>query len=620
MTQQHDDRELGMDAPITRRDFVNSTLIGGGASLLAASAPVAFLEKLITRQDTFTGYGGVGDYAKSNGNTWPVLSAAHRLRDGAYGPALKNVVDSGERYDVVIVGAGLSGLTAAWTIKQKGNGTKRVLMLDNHPIFGGEAKQNEFVVGGVKLTAPQGSNQFGAPRAGAGNLADQVWTDLNLPREVAYEEPHPDVGGLRIPLDNYAHMDGVNEYQVDIGYDFNGTWHKNIWQNDLADAPFSPEVKADLLKWRSMTPPQTPREALDRITYKDYLEKTLGLRPEVTSYITPVVGLINGASPDGVSAHAASQIGMPGVSRPRGRTGALPRSFPGGNSTIARHFVKALVPDGISGTKDHNGVFDGRADFAKLDRATNATRMRMGATVVRVAHEGNGVAITYEKGGKLYRVRADKVVMASGGWINKHVITDMPSEMRQAYDQFVYGPAMVVNVALNNWRFMHRLGIAAARWFSDDFGFSCNIRRPMIAGAQKHTLHPDRPTVLTFYMGLYTPGHSAAEQGQLGRTQLFSTSYADYERKLRAHMTKLFGASGFDARRDIAGIILNRWGHARMLQPPNFFYGQNGAPAAREIVQKGFGRIIIGHSELNGHQSMSGAMSQGARAAEQALA
>jgi len=609
-----------MDAPITRRDFVNSTLVGGGASLLAASAPAAFLERLITQQDTFTGYGGVGDYAKSNGNTWPVLNAAHKLRDGAYGPTLKNVIDGGERYDVVIVGAGLSGLTAAWTIKQKGNGTKRVLMLDNHPIFGGEAKQNEFIVGGVKMTAPQGSNQFGVPRAGSNNLTDQIWTDLALPREFAYEEPHADVGGLRIPLDNYAHMDGVNEYQIDIGYNFNGTWHKNIWQNDLADAPFSEEVKADLLKWRTMTPPQTPREELDRITYANYLEKTLGLRPEVTKYITPVVGLINGASPDGVSAHAASQIGMPGVSRPRGRTGSLPRSFPGGNATIARHFVKSLVPDGISGEKNHDGVFDGKADFAKLDRASNTTRMRMGATVVRVAHAGNGVVVTYEKGGRLHSVRADRVVMASGGWINKHVIGDMPADMRAAYDRFVYAPAMVVNVALNNWRFMHKLGISAARWFSDDFGFSCNIRRPMIAGAQRQTMHPDKPTVLTFYMGLYAPGLSAAEQGQLGRAQLFSTSYADYERKLRAHMTQLFSAPGFDARRDIAGIILNRWGHARMLQPPGFFYGTDGALSPREVVQKGFGRVVIGHSELNGHQSMTGAMSQGARAAEQVLA
>jgi spermidine dehydrogenase len=84
-------------------------------------------------------------------------------------------------------------------------------------------------------------------------------------------------------------------------------------------------------------------------------------------------------------------------------------------------------------------------------------------------------------------------------------------------------------------------------------------------------------------------------------------------------MTRLFGAAGFDARRDIAGIVLNRWGHARLVQPPGFYFGSNGQPSAREIVAKGYGRVAIGHSELGGHQSATGAMAQGQRAARQAM-
>jgi spermidine dehydrogenase len=178
---------------------------------------------------------------------------------------------------------------------------------------------------------------------------------------------------------------------------------------------------------------------------------------------------------------------------------------------------------------------------------------------------------------------------------------------------------MVVNVALTNWRFLYKLGASAARWFGDGFGFSCNIRRPMVAGAYHPPLHPDRPTILTFYLGLYTRGKSAAEQGSLGRQQLLATTYADYERQLRRHLTRLFADYGFDPRKDIAGIILNRWGHARVLQPPGFYYGSGGKPAAREIVQRGFGRIAIGHSELNGHQNVTGALAQGKRAVEQVL-
>ena len=385
----------------------------------------------------------------------------------------------------------------------------------------------------------------------------------------------------------------------------------------------SADVKRDLLKWRNATGEGTEefRRLLDTMSYADYLEKTLLLRPEVTTFVTPIVGLINGASPDAVSAFAAHQIGMPGVSRPRDRSGPLPQSFPGGNATYARQLVKHLIPNAIAGARTFEDVLAGRVNFAALDRSGQATRIRLGATVVRVEHRSAGdVAIAFERGGKIYRVRGRAVVMASGGWINKHVVADLPADIRTAYGEFQYAPALVINVALTNWRFLYRLSAPACRWFDDGFGFSCNIRRPMIAGAYHPPLHPDRPTVLTFYMGLYSPGRSASEQGMLGRTKLLASSYADVESQLLGRMEHLFADAGFSAERDVAGVILNRWGHARLVQPPGWYYGRDGKPAAREIVQQGFGRIAIGHSELNGHQSVTGALAQGKRAAEQVLA
>jgi spermidine dehydrogenase len=210
--------------------------------------------------------------------------------------------------------------------------------------------------------------------------------------------------------------------------------------------------------------------------------------------------------------------------------------------------------------------------------------------------------------------------MASGGGMSRTVLADMPPDMAAAYTSFLHAPALVVNVALTNWRFLHKLGAPCVRWFDDEFGFSCNIRRPMVMdGRIPKPMTPDDPTVLTFYMGLHTRSRNAAEQIQFGRTRLLETSYADYERLIRRKMTAMFGGAGFDARRDIAGIILNRWGHARLVQPPGFYYGRDGHPSAREIVAKGYGRIAIGHSELGGHQSATGAMGQGQRAAREAL-
>src|SRR5271168_3621812 len=147
------DSALGMNAPITRRDFLGSTLLASGALLMEGLAPA----QLLAMQDDWSGYGGVGEYSKSNGNTWEVLQAGHKMRDGAYDPLPKDTIDTGETYDCVIVGGGISGLAAALFFQRQAGAGKSCLILENHPIFGGEAKQNEFEVDGKRLVAHQGS-------------------------------------------------------------------------------------------------------------------------------------------------------------------------------------------------------------------------------------------------------------------------------------------------------------------------------------------------------------------------------------------------------------------------------------------------------------------------------
>jgi spermidine dehydrogenase len=639
-TRRKSDDDQAPALNITRKDFINTTLLGVGAALLSSPSPADAMRALAGAApavDPWTGPGGVGDYASSNGNTKAVMDAAHKIRDGAYARAVK-AVDTGETYDLAIVGGGITGLTAAYYFAKNAGPGATCLVLDNHPIFGGEAKQNEFMVNGTRLMAPQGSNDFGVPRQGGGWQSD-LWDDLAMPRTFTWSEWDSGLPPLRMAQDNYQPMEGIGEYGVDIGYFFNEhsligrsptpVWLKNIWQDDLASLPVSDAVKRDLLAWRSTNPdtkgmmPEQFGRYLDTMSYKDYLERVLGYRPEVTAMVEPVIGLINGASADAVSAHAAQQIGMPGVSRVRGRNGGLGLSFPGGNVTYGRHLVKKLIPDAISGDATFDGVLTGKINWAALDRAKQAARVRVGATVTRVEHgRGSGapVEVTYAEGGSLYRVRARRVAMASGGWITKHVVADLPADIAQAYATFQYAPALIVNVALTNWRFMYKLGITAARWFDNDgIGFVANLRRQMTTAGYHAPMDPDRPAVLTLYAGLYTPGKTALEQGTLNRAKLLATSYAGYERMLMTQLRRQFASSGFDVRRDVAGVILNRWGHARLVQPPGWYYGTGGGPAAREIVAKGFGQIAIGHSELNGHQSAVGAMAQGKRIAEASL-
>src|SRR3546814_18109521 len=85
-------------------------------------------------------------------------------------------------------------------------------------------------------------------------------------------------------------------------------------------------------------------------------------------------------------------------------------------------------------------------------------------------------------------------------------------------------------------------------------------------------------------------------------------------------MTEMLGAAGFDARRDIAGIILNRWGHAFVAPQPGFFLGHDGLPPPAEVLRRPHGRIVFAHSVLQGLISMACALMEGHRGARQGMA
>src|ERR1700730_2067826 len=153
------DGALGLNARICRRDFLNAALLGSGNILLQSLAPF----QLLGQEPSWGGYSGVGDYAGANGITKAAMLGGHAVRDGSFDNPSTVAIDTGEVFDLVIVGGGISGLAAALVFKDNARPKQTCLVLENHPIFGGEARRNEFIVEGSRLIAPQGSNWFAIP-------------------------------------------------------------------------------------------------------------------------------------------------------------------------------------------------------------------------------------------------------------------------------------------------------------------------------------------------------------------------------------------------------------------------------------------------------------------------
>lgn len=632
------DRTLGIDTGITRRDFVNGALVAGGAVALAACGGTGAQEAsgpFSPSGSDWTGFGGVGDYRWSNGNTRAVTDAAHGIRDGMFDEATASAIS--ETYDVVVVGGGFSGLGAACEFHRHARPNETLLLLDNQPMFGGEAKQNDIRIGDSILTGPQGSNGTTVPAPGetgtVGEAYSRIYHEMGLP--TSYELLPLAGGAEKLTLANDHYLPMLVEKDFQTGYFFPGKgWVRDPIANGFKGTPWAEKARKDLVDFnanaRDLVSGQgDPARWLDSMSYKDLLEK-LGYGPDVISYVDPLVGVGNfGVCANAISAAAAQMIGLPGTypssagNRWAGAHDML-ISFPGGNASIMRAMVQRLFPGTIPGSPMDAVAGRHPMKLEALDKAGAPLRMRLSSTVVRVEHEGaaaagGGVLVSYVKDGRPYRVRAKSVVMATGGWVTRRMVRDMPEAHAEAYATLNYGPVLTVNVAVSNWRFIEKLGISNARWFHG-FGWHLCARRNMVLSGEKSPLTPDNPMMLTFYVPVLFPDAPPEAQGAMARQKIYDTPFLDYERQVRQQMTEMFAGTGFDAGRDIAGIVVNRWGHAYSAPPPGFFFGKDGKKPARDIIRTPHGRIVFAHSELHGRMSMRFALDEGTRGMRDAIA
>lgn len=651
---------------ITRRDFVNGgMMVAGGVALSgslascssasdAGSAPPGNIPG--TLDSAWTGPGGIGDYANANGNTHEIVNAAHAVRDRAI--EIANPPAISEKYDLIIVGGGIAGLASAYYyLKERPD--DRVLLIENNPIFGGEAKQNEVEVDGYRLQAPQGSNMCVWPATAAENLNffwHKAWRELGIPMGNEPDAPvWLDAPGMPLPKNHYSAMMVVRDrwpqahFFPDPENPGKLKHAMNPWMEDYRELPFSDEVKRELVKVDNFRVSKPAGVAdldtwLDTMTYKAFLTDVVGVtRQEVFDYLSPQIAAYGtGMGCETVSAMAARDFLAPGTTtqeeldevegrREHEATRFEPVSFPGGNGGIARYFVKKLIPDAIAGGYNLADITYGQVNWDSLDRSGQPLRIRCRSTVLSVQHDGapeesETVNVTYinSQTGDITRVASRRLIMATGQWVNKMIVSDAPDELRAAMDEFNHAPMLVLNVAIRNWKFIEKLGAPAMRWY-DGIGWFTNLRAPMSVEGRHMPVEPDKPAILTFYIPYSTfsnvnfEGTPVRAHCITARQALFDLSFEDIESRIREQLSRTFADYGFDHERDIAAIIANRWGHAYVVPEVGFFHGKDGKPPAKDVVKEGYGRVRFGHSEVSGIQLWPNACAEGERAARQVL-
>jgi len=613
----HFDKSLGLDTRILRRDFLNGALMGSGGALLGGMAPEEFT--------------GIGDYRGANGNPPGVMQAAHAIRDGAFDLPQLDAIEEGGMTDCVIVGGGISGLAAALLFKAEAKPGQRCVILENHRIFGGEARRNEFIVDGKRLLAPQGANQFHKPAHG--NFIDQFYEQIAFNwREFEYQAWGGPGSEIQLSRTSYQQLYTMPpSFGFHFGANFGqrpGVWVADPWKDDLQRTPFPPATRTELLKWRkegrgSFKPQSEEDERrLDGITLEDHMIEADGLsRETIRLFFSHLTAQGHGLGPDALSAYSRYAHSVRGEDDSP-QTGW--QNTPGGLAELSRHIVKTLIPEAIEGPRTAEAICRNAVNFDALDKPGNPVRIRLDSTAVRVEHDrepekSEFVLVTYTTGAKIRRIKTRTVLMAGGGWSTRRTVRDLPSQHRKAYEHFYYSAALVANVAVRNWKFLYDLGISGGRWFGG-LGSWTEVRKVATFGAATQTIGPNSPTVLTLYVPLFYPGLPTADQGHKGRMELISTPFKTYEQQIREQFVEMFSRSGFDPRRDIAGLILNRWGHAFVNPGPGFYFGNGGEPAPPEVLRRApFGRIAFAHCDLTGFPFHPHSIQEGQRGMRQLI-
>ena len=607
---------------ISRRDFLNGAPIAVGAALSPG---------LLT---ACAGTGVANPFALPAGYYPPAKTGLRGSHDGSW-EAMHDVVSGvdiqhgapEDDYDLIVIGAGMSGLAAAWYYREA-KPDAHILILDNHDDFGGHAKRNEFDVEG----------QF---RLGYGGT-EAIDTPTHYP-----EEAKRLLRAIGIEVDRfYTYFDqdfwdreGLSKSILFDAETFGETklvpgYGSRSWEDFAADMPVNDEAKREFIRLQTSTEDYMPNLSMDekyeilrKTSYEDFLRNYAGAPEEVINIYKRwgmsfwCVGI------DEIPATLIQNYdgGMPGVTYTLPRTGLRNDDpyifhFPDGNASIARLMIRCLIPDAVPGSTMEDIVL-AQADYSALDRPDQAVRVRLNSTAVKMNNLREGVVVTYMRGGKHHTVRAAHTVMAGYNMALPYLCDELPKAQREALLSVPKIPLVYTKVAVPDWRRFKEIGTDFV-YYTDGFFKQVEFAYPVSIGGYEAVRSPDEPLVLHMCHVPWVPDTKGPAQWREGRMRILATPFETFEGHVKNQLSQALSGYDFDPDRDISAITVNRWPHgyaysSELIWEPDYA-DEEDKPWV--IGRKPVGRIHVANSDAGAKADTGVAMAQAHRAVTEILA